>query len=80
MTCKANESAFANYIIPGMSVTSTGDFRIGWDEVCCFSLTGAKCGFRVCVKRDFRSAALGDEKRFYCLFSVRRAGPKTRPF
>jgi len=56
-------SAFAKYIVPPQSVTSTGDFR-GLRVVVLFtSLTGQKCGFP-CVFDGvmFRGAALTGKK------------------
>src|SRR5271168_47023 len=57
-------SAFAKYIVPPPSVTSTGDFAVGGEVVCCSPLTGrnAVC-FRECVS-VVRSAALGKQRDF----------------
>jgi len=70
---------FGNYIIPIPLVTSTGDWRLFRDEVSCGQLTGRNAGFRVCVSVMFRGAALVDKTISKRLFSVREAGPKTRP-
>jgi hypothetical protein len=42
-----------------------------------FTVDGAKCGFWVCVNREFRSAASGDEKDF--LFVLSQMGRADNP-
>jgi len=60
-------------------VTSSGDFRVYGDAVCCSSLTGRNAGFP-CVSQAWAAALLWVTEKILTLFSVRRAGPKTRPF